>query len=317
MAAKPSLTKGRSTGQYVARRDKKPTFGSNLVRSLNKPGIQRPSGPQAPAPAAPPADKPGVPAPAPQKAEPDSGYNQAIDRTNRREQSSLGQLDTAEGAVKRDFGIDDPTDPFSRANALKKTFLARGKAASASLASQGQLYSGTHERALDRTRTQEEAARSDLRKTYEAAINQIGAQRAGVKFGSEEERAQAFEDWLARAPEADVTAEEAQGGGAATADDPNKVTALKTDYSDAKPVPGVTQPSTAGLTSGEAKRINSRNKKVNIARNALVQKKTEEKRQAAAKAEALKPGGAAKRPAARAKPKPHARAVAHRGGRIR
>jgi hypothetical protein len=166
-------------------------------------------------PARPPSPKPGLetapspatparPKPVPQKPEFDQPYFDAVDRVNRREQSSLSALDQKEQAVKFEFGLDDPTNPFNRANAMKAAYLARARAASANLASRGQLYSGAHERALSRTRREEEQARFALRNEYESAINNIGAQKAGVKFDSEEEKAAAFEAWLARAPEADV-----------------------------------------------------------------------------------------------------------------
>lgn len=139
-----------------------------------------------------------------QHATPDSQYYNDVDTAKRKEQSSLGQLDDAQQGIEHEYGFTDPTNPFSRVNSMKQAFLARRKSASVALASEGKLYSGTHERAIARTRSEEEAARAELRAAYEAAIRQIGASKAGVKFASEEERNQAFEDYLARAPEADV-----------------------------------------------------------------------------------------------------------------
>lgn len=169
-----------------------------LGANAAKPGFKTPPAATKPKPR---------PALAPQSQQPDSIYNSAVDLAGRKEEQALTDLGGQETAVKRDFGIEDPTDPFSRVNALKNTFLARQKARSVGIAGQGLLYSGTHERAMARTRNEEEQARSELRKAYEAAIGAIGAQKAGVKFNSEEERAQAFEDWLARAPEADAPAD--------------------------------------------------------------------------------------------------------------
>lgn len=136
-------------------------------------------------------------------AQPDSTYHRTVDLAGRRETQRLGDLDTQERGIKFDFGIDDPTNPFSRAEGLKRAFLARQKAASAGLASQGHLYSGAHERALGRVRLDEEQARAELRSTFDQAIGQIGSARAGVKFDTEEQRNQAFEDWLARAPDSE------------------------------------------------------------------------------------------------------------------
>jgi len=171
-----------------------PGRGQDKLRDKNK----------GPKPGLGPAPAPTPAAPVGEHLPPDAGYQNDIDLIGRQEQSRLGELDQAERTTRHDYGIDDPTNPFSRAEGLKRAFLARQKAASAGLASQGQLYSGAHERALGRTRREEEQARAELRSAYEDAINQIGAARAGVKFDTEEQRNQAFEDYLARAPEADV-----------------------------------------------------------------------------------------------------------------
>lgn len=144
-------------------------------------------------------------------SQPDSLYNDRVDLAGRQEESRLGQLEGQEQAVKHDFGIEDPTSPFSRAEGLKRMFLQRFRGASAGLAAQGHLYSGQHERALARTRRDEEEARAGLRSQYDAAIGQIGAAKAGVKFDTEEQRMQAFEDWLARAPESEASSETAAG----------------------------------------------------------------------------------------------------------
>lgn len=156
------------------------------------------------------AAKPPMPAPAPSKppvghpAAPDSLYYRQVDLANRQQESRLGQLSGQEQSIRHDFGIDDPTNPFSRAEGLKRAFLARQKATSATLASEGHLYSGQHERALARTRFDEEQARAELRSAFDQAIGQVGAAEAGVKFDTEEQKNQAFEDWLARAPQSEA-----------------------------------------------------------------------------------------------------------------
>lgn len=159
-----------------------------------------------------PAGKPGrsKPTPAASKpvshsSQPDSAYYDSVDLAGRQGESRLGQLEGQEQAVRHDFGIEDPTNPNSRAEGLKRMYLQRFRGASAGIAAQGHLYSGQHERALSRTRRDEEEARADLRSNYEGMIGQIGAAKAGVKFDTEEQRIQAFEDWLARAPESEAS----------------------------------------------------------------------------------------------------------------
>lgn len=205
---RPTLVK--TTPQRTTSRPKRRQPPSATINQPKKPTLGAMTPPPAKG-APPPPNKPAVG----QRAEFDPAYYNRIDTANRKEARSLSDLDAAEQATRFDFGIEDPTNPFSRAQGLKQAYLARRKAASTGLAAQGQLYSGTHERAMNRNRMEEERARSELRAAYEAAIGQIGSQRAGVKFATEEERAQAFEDWLARAPEADGPLGEVAGAVAA------------------------------------------------------------------------------------------------------
>jgi hypothetical protein len=177
-----------------------------------RPGLTKPRPAPRPGTGA-PTNKPGLgsapkpaagPAVVPQQMEPDPTYLNTIDAVSRRSQERLGEIQGQEDATRHDFGIDDPTNPFSRAEGLKKAFLTRQKAASASLASQGQLYSGAHERAVARTRYQEEQARAELFNSYQQAMNGTAQARRGVAWDTEEEQRKAFEEWLGRAPRADV-----------------------------------------------------------------------------------------------------------------
>lgn len=206
MAAKPNFAQGRGVARYKPRAEK-----PSKPRLVGRAGAPSKGMAQAGKPALGAAGK----GPSTRTVErvaapmtPDSTYLGAVDLAERRGTERLGQLEGREAGIKREFGIEDPTDPFSRVNALKQTFLARGKAASVNLASQGQLNSGAHERAISRTRREEEAARAELRRAYDSAIGEVGAAKAGVKFDTEEQRAQAFEDWLARAPEGEDTSTE-------------------------------------------------------------------------------------------------------------
>lgn len=221
MAFKPN----QATAKYTPRKKKpvltaKPvgkvqaSLGKNAPKATGFPTAPKPNlGAPANTPAAPAA--PAAPKPQGQHAAPDSLYQNQVDNSTKRERDSLTALDAQEVAVKNDFGIDDPSNPFSRANGLKRAFLARQRGQSAGLASQGQLYSGAHERAMARTRFDEAQARDELRRSYESAIGTIGAQKAGVKFDSEQDRLAAFESWLGRAPDADAPAEEAPAAAAA------------------------------------------------------------------------------------------------------
>jgi hypothetical protein len=225
--SKPNMAQGRGRiggGQKVGKVQGKPKVGGLGLGTVGKvqgkptmglgalggpaPTVG-PGAPQKPGlgggPAAPAAPKPAAPRARP---EGDSQYNDRIANVDRREEERLGELEGQSTAIEHEFGINDPTNPFSRAEGLKRAFLARQKGRSAGLASQGQLYSGAHERAMSRTRLEEEQARAELRSAYDQAQAGISSAERGVKWDTEEERRQAFEDWLQRQEDAPVAAPE-------------------------------------------------------------------------------------------------------------
>lgn len=226
-ASRPN--RGRPGRRALVQPRKKPTTGGKDILGKGfTPRAQQPNAGKPGLGAAPNAPRPAPPG---QHAAPDAAYNNAVDTSRRQEQSSLEGLDASEQATRHEFGIDDPTNPFSRAEGLKRSFLAKQKAASTGLAGQGKLYSGTHERAMSRTRREEEAARAELRGAYEGALRSIGEARAGVSFSSEEDRNQAFEDWLARAPDAEVDLDPTAQAAADTGTSENSVNATGHDVS--------------------------------------------------------------------------------------
>jgi hypothetical protein len=191
-------------------------FGPNSQQSFKKAptkapvnkltgGSARPGRPGS-APAAPKAR--GAAAPVGQHFEPDEAYNRTINRSTRVEGERLSSIAGERQQTEHEFGINDPTNPMSRAQGLKQAYLSRRKAASAGLASQGQLYSGAHERALAKTRADEEQSYNDLRNAYMGAIGGLNEKERETKYASEEERERAFQDWLERAPEADEPLDE-------------------------------------------------------------------------------------------------------------
>lgn len=198
---KPTMMGMRLPIQHPPASMGKPGIGTPAAGG-KRPGVGVPAGPGAVAPKVNRPTKPVVG----QHASPDSLYYNTVDLADRKQNQQLDQLQGQEQAVQYDFGLTDPTNPFSRANALKNAYLAKYRGVSAGLAAQGQLYSGAHERALARTRLEEEQGRAALRQAFDAAMNSIGSQKAGVQFNTEEEKAAAFQSWLDRAPDApDIT----------------------------------------------------------------------------------------------------------------
>lgn len=204
-------------GRTPSRPKKNATFAPKGVSGPKKtrlgPPVKRPGaapGPQAPANKPKPQAKPRG-----EGFQPDSLYNEDIGAINTHTTEALNNIAGEKQNVEHTFGINDPTNPMSRMEGLKRAFLARRKGASAGLASQGQLYSGAHERALSRTRLEEEQAKNDLYTAYQKAIGGLTQSEQETKYGSEEARRQAFEEWLQRAPEADAGEEPAGDAGGA------------------------------------------------------------------------------------------------------
>lgn len=194
---KPGISDGGSPGLgHVPVKPPKP----GLVKPVT-PAASHARGwgaPAAPKPAIAPAAAPAV-APEGQHAAPDSTYNTQYDQATKKGTEGLASLNQQETDIKHDFGIDDPTNPFSRAEGLKKSYLARQKGLSAGLASQGQLYSGTHERAMAKTRFEQEQAYNELRTAYTAAMGGVNSAKQNLANMTQEEQDAAFTSWLNRA----------------------------------------------------------------------------------------------------------------------
>jgi hypothetical protein len=159
-----------------------------------------------PAPVKPVTPAPAAAAPVQRTAagfQPDSIYNNAVDFSNRGYQQTSGNLDEEERATRHEFGIDDPTNPFSRQAALKKIYLARGRATTNSMASRGQLYSGASQRGAAQVRLGEERDTAALRGEYESRLKDIAGRRLEAQRAAEEERLRAQEEWMARQEPAD------------------------------------------------------------------------------------------------------------------
>lgn len=164
---------------------------------LNQPSAAKPSVGGAPGVAAPAAPA-APPAPTGQHFVPDAAYSAEVDLATHNTEHVLSGLNDQERRTRFEFGLDDPTNPNSRAMAMKRAFLARRKGESVALAARGDLYSGTHERAQAHTRRDEEFATSELRRQYEDALRGINEARYQAKYGLEQSTGTAFENWLTR-----------------------------------------------------------------------------------------------------------------------
>lgn len=138
-----------------------------------------------------------APKPPPQWT-PDSGYNDAVSLAKRNYEAALGGYDKAERETEHEFGFNDPTNPFSRVNEAKRTFLGRGKAITASTAARGHLYSGIHQARRDANLREEDKHMAAQRRAYEERLDAIRTGRATAASTREEEELRARMDSMTR-----------------------------------------------------------------------------------------------------------------------
>lgn len=164
---------GKPTAQFSA-----PPNQSPYAKPPNQGGSQSPG-----QPAAKPAAKPR-----PNPVYTDPGYIAETGAHQGTYDTTLAGLQNREGEIKRDFGLEDYSSPFSQARELKRQYLARNRGTDNALASAGQFLSGAHE-AADRESARDEASDYDrLQRTYESLLSGVGQGRlqAASTLGSDD-----------------------------------------------------------------------------------------------------------------------------------
>lgn len=79
----------------------------------------------------------------------DATYDSQVGLNTRNYNDTITGLDAQGQQTLRDFGLDDPSDPFSRAKALERAYHQRETGTTNSMAARGQLYSGANQSAHD------------------------------------------------------------------------------------------------------------------------------------------------------------------------
>lgn len=151
----------------------------NTAKANNPLATPPPKGQGIPAPpvgagVAAPQDQAAAPPPRPAyQWTPDAQYNDEIGFHKKTHDDTYGALDTAERNTKFEYGIDDPTNAFSRVAEQKRLFLNRGSATSASMNNRGQLQSGAYMQKVANQKRDQDAADQALRRAYEDALDRI------------------------------------------------------------------------------------------------------------------------------------------------
>lgn len=160
-------------------------YGNSFLMETQPAGDPKASLPGAkPPPAAPPIDP---------------IYDAQVGTANRRRDDALAFLDQDERTAIRTFGLDDTSDPFSRARMLQRSYEQRRLGNTNSMAARGQLYSGALQNQQNETEFQRLRGVDSLRKEQDDILARIRQRRAGVNAGHEEDIIAAGSDRIGRA----------------------------------------------------------------------------------------------------------------------
>ena len=164
-----------------------------------KPDQGPPKPKKPPAPVAPPPDSPAATqAPPVNPALMDPGYLAATGANQYQYDTTLSGLQLQEGEARQSFGIDDPTNPFSRARELKRLFQQRNQADMTQYASAGQFLSGAYGTAKDESGRDYSKDYDSMSRDYSSLLAGIAQRRGQALVDLSSGNANAFVDALER-----------------------------------------------------------------------------------------------------------------------
>lgn len=119
--------------------------------------------------------------------------------------NTQADINQQEQDVKRQYGLDDPTDPFSRAALLRQSYQNRVRGTTNSYAANGQLYAGSEQNAQNSNATNFTQGQDALRKAQDGQIANLERQRTQAIFnaasGNLDATQQSLSDNLANPPD--------------------------------------------------------------------------------------------------------------------
>lgn len=143
--------------------------------------------PQASQTPSPSTDAKPSPAPAPSGPSPlplDPNLLAQQDLIQRQLASQLAGYDAQRQTAIRQFGLDDPSDPFSRQALLQKSYDQRVRGTTNSLAAQGQLYAGAYVNQQNFNTNNYQQQHDALRKQQDSLLAQIEQRRKDAQFSA-------------------------------------------------------------------------------------------------------------------------------------
>lgn len=153
---------------------------------------------------------------------PDSFYNDALSTIAANRRRALDSATEGEKALASDFGLGitqddtgakftgtwaasdanmggiDPSNPFSRASLLNKSYFTAGRMGEGSYANRGLLTSGAYQRSQQRDAFRFESGRDQLLKQFASGLQSYRDRRSQAEIDAENQRRQASTDLFGR-----------------------------------------------------------------------------------------------------------------------
>lgn len=126
-------------------------------------------------------------------------YEASVGAANRNRDLSLSQSAADEQTLRKGYGFDDSSDPFSRSRTLQEGFQNATRGTTNNYAAAGQLYAGSMTNAHNIDRNNFEREWDAARKEYAARLDEVTRRRLDTQVGYQDEIGQAEAQRLADA----------------------------------------------------------------------------------------------------------------------
>lgn len=211
------VTSGKGYGLGVQRRQSMQRKG-RVIRPTRKPrriapvqkgtpmSSTRPARTITPMPGLRPPVRSAAPAPKPPGPQPlpfDPVYQAQVAGLQRNQGLAQADIQYQTGQIKQEYGFDDPSSPFSRANMLQRAYQQGQAATTGGMASRGQLYSGALQSELDHGRFGHEQDVDTARRSYAQALQALSQRGAQATADYQSGLGLAGAERIERAPRAE------------------------------------------------------------------------------------------------------------------
>lgn len=114
-------------------------------------------------------------------------YESTVGQANRQYNFDTANYAAQEQNIRKAYGFDDTSDPFSRQRMLKQSFDNANRGTLNNYAASGHLYSGSLNNARDIDRNNYEQSLDATRKEYQAALDELAQRRMQAQLSRDED----------------------------------------------------------------------------------------------------------------------------------